>query len=338
VTNRPPLLVIAGTTASGKTECAVRIAETVGGEIVSADSMQVYRGLNVGTAKPTAEQRRHVRFHVVDVVEPDEPYNVALHQEQARAAIAGIAQRGHLPILCGGTGLYLRAVTEGLAFPPGERGSAVRLRLEAEMEELGPEVMHARLAALDPAAAAGIHPHNRKRVIRALEMRELAPRTGSPSLSHSGSRWGRRPACPVPVAGPAVDAPRPDAYNAAKFVLTGPREALYARIEQRADEMLAAGWLDEVRALLARGLAPELQSLQALGYRHLVRHLAGATDPAEARRLIVRDTRRYAKRQLTWFRREPDAVWLSWATPAEREQAVDHVLEAARRLAPADAQ
>ena len=326
---RLPLLVIAGTTASGKTECAVRVAEEAGGEIVNADSMQVYRGLEVGTAKPTAAQRQRARFHLVDVVEPDQPYSVALYQQQARAAIAGIAQRGRLPILCGGTGLYLRAVTQGFDFPPGERGSSLRQRLEAEMRELGPEAMHARLAALDPAAAARTHPHNRQRVIRALEIAELPACPGGAPSRAGGP--------PPPGPGPAsVDAPERIPYNAAKFVLTGPREALYARIERRVDEMLAAGWLEEVRRLLARGLSPELQSLQALGYGHLARHVAGETDLAEARRLIQRDTRRYAKRQLTWFRREPDGVWLSWATPGEWEELVAQVPAAARRLCAAE--
>ncbi|NSW57293.1 MAG: tRNA (adenosine(37)-N6)-dimethylallyltransferase MiaA [Armatimonadetes bacterium] len=297
-----PLLVIAGPTASGKTEAAIRVARCVGGEIVSADSMQIYRGLDVGTAKPTSEERRAARFHLVDCVDLDQPYTVADFQRDARRAIREIYGRGNLPILCGGTGLYIRALLRHFDFPPAQAGGSrvVRRRLEDELAQLGSEAMHARLASADPVAAAEISPSDSKRIVRALEVLEI---TGN-AISEQ-----RR-----------VDATPEVHYNALYLVISRPREALYEGIDARVDRMLSHGWLDEVRAIDARGLQPALPSLQALGYRQMLAWL-NFPGPRESFAQVVasikRETRRFAKRQLTWFRREEGAVWREWRTDAE---------------------
>jgi len=299
-----PLLVIGGPTATGKTEAAVRIAEHRGGEIVSADSMQIYREFDIGTAKPTSDQRARARFHLVDVVDPRQAYTVADFQSDARAAIADIDARGKLPILCGGTGLYLRAVLGGLSFPPGGTPETreIRERLEQEADELGLAALHGRLAQVDPPTAARVAPADRKRVIRALEVYE-----------HTGQ--------PLGVLARVDDTAKVN-YNAATFALTSPRAVLYERIEARVDEMLAAGWLAEVERLRATGLTASHQAMQAIGYRHLLAYLEADGEWAGVVAGIKRDTRRYAKRQLTWLRREA-VTWLEWSTPAEFDAAVD---------------
>jgi tRNA dimethylallyltransferase len=298
------LLVIAGPTATGKTAAAVRLAQRHDGEIVSADSMQIYRGFDVGTAKPTAEERAQARFHLVDCADPRQPYTVADFQRDARAAIADIQARGRLPILCGGTGLYLRAVLGGLSFPPGGTAEtlAIRRRLEAEAETLGAAALHGRLAQVDPATAARVAPADRKRVIRALEVYEA---TGQPLTALA-----------------RVDDDAKVNYNAATFALTSPRPLLYARIEARVDEMLAAGWVEEVAGLRAAGFSGAHQAMQAIGYRHLLAYLERGGDWVQVVADIKRDTRRYAKRQLTWFRQDR-MTWLEWSTPTDFDAAVE---------------
>lgn len=290
---RIPLLVIGGPTAAGKTAAAVEVAAGVGGEIVSADSMQIYRGLDIGTAKPTPAERSRARFHLVDILEPTAEYTVADFQRDAEQAIADIWSRGKLPILCGGTGLYIRSVLSGLSFPVGAVAETreLRHRLQREAEELGAEALHRQLARVDPRTAQRVAVGDVRRVIRALEV-YLA--TGQPF-----SELAR------------VDEERRVIYNATTFVLTCPRALLYRRIDQRVDEMLSAGWLDEVGALRSAGLSLQHQSMQAIGYRHLLLYLERGGDWLETVGLIKRDTRRYAKRQLTWFRREPGRL-LEW--------------------------
>lgn len=298
-----PLLVIGGPTATGKTEAALRVAERHGGEIVSADSMQIYKGLDLGTAKPTAAERARAPFHLVDVVDPLQPYTVADFQRDARAAIADIHGRGKLPILCGGTGLYIRAVLGGLSFPPGAipETQESRRRLEDEAEEGGLAALHRRLAEVDPPTAARVAPSDRKRIIRALEVYE---HTGAPFSALA-----------------RVDEAGQVHYNAATFALVCPRPMLYRRIEERVDAMLAAGWLDEVRRLRERGLTSAHQAMQAIGYRHLLAYLERDGEWGQVVTDIKQDTRRYAKRQVTWFRRE-NVRWLEWSTGEEFDTAV----------------
>lgn len=315
-----PLLVIGGPTATGKTDLAVRVARAVGGEIISADSMQIYRGLDIGVAKPTAAQRAAARFHLVDFVAPDDPYTVADFQRDARRAILEAFGRGALPILCGGTGLYLRAVLEHFAFPAAEapRRQEVRKALERELAAVGSEEMHRRLEAADPHAAARIAPGDARRITRALEVLALS---GAPPSSL------RR-----------VDENPPVQYNRVYHVLTRPRPDLYRAIEARVDDMIAAGWLDEVAWLRAQGCGPALQSMQAIGYRHLLQCLMDnenggrPADPEPVIATIKRDTRRFAKRQLTWFRREVGARWLHWADEAEFDSVARLVVRDAQRL------
>jgi len=309
-------LVICGPTATGKTEMAVRVAERVGGEIVSADSMQIYRHLDIGTAKPSPDQRTRATFHLLDIIEPDEPYNVALFQRDARAAIQEIAGRGRLPILCGGTGLYIRAVIQGFGFPAAQQPEAQRVRraLQAELAEIGNEVMHERLGTLDPQAAERIPVADSKRIIRALEVYEL---TGRPISEQQ-----------------RVDEQQAADYNKLSFALTCPRPMLYERIGARVEQMMAAGWLKEVRGLRDRGYDLSLPALQAIGYRHLMKYLSDEGDLGATVGLIKRDTRRFAKRQLTWLRREQDLTWLQWQTAEQFEVALATILAAVATVQP----
>lgn len=307
------LLVIAGPTAAGKTEAAIRVAESVPAEIVSADSMQIYRELEAGTAKPTPGERARAVFHLTDCVDPRLPYTVADYQREARERIAEVQARGRLPILCGGTGLYIRAVLGGLSFPPGatEQLAAIRSRLEEEAAREGSAALHRRLLAVDAATAARLAPADRKRIIRALEVYE---HTGQPF-----SRLAR------------VDGAAKLHYNSATFGLTCPRAVLYERINSRVDAMLAAGWLAEVGRLRQSGLGHAHQAMQAIGYRHLLNYLEEDGQFEAVVENIKRDTRRFAKRQLTWFRREA-VQWLEWEGVTEFAVAVSTLTRAARSL------
>lgn len=286
---RPSILAIVGPTAVGKSAVAERLALALGGEVVSADSMQVYRGMDVGTAK-TPPRDRLVPHHCLDLVDPGEPYSAALYQRDARTAIADIAGRGLLPVVAGGTGLYVRAALDEMSFPAGAINGALRRDLERRLEEAGPEAMHAELATTDPASASLIHPHNVKRVLRALEMASQ----GTSYASQAAGFARRRLHYPDTV-----------------FVgLTMERAALYERIDARVDAMIGAGLIDEVRALLARGLRETLTAAQAIGYKELVAVIDG-DDTLEAAVLAVKQaSRRYAKRQLSWFRADPRVTWL----------------------------
>lgn len=314
-----PLLVIAGPTACGKTQAAIRVARAVGGEIISADSMQIYRDLEVGTAKPTPEERAQVRFHLVDFVDVEQPYTVADYQRDATQAIAEVWGRGCLPILCGGTGLYVRAVLEHFVFPADDPEQRARLRtqLEAEAECLGAETMHRRLSEIDPEAAARILPGDLRRILRAFEVIAL---TGAPA----GVQQRR-----------VDDAPGVQ-YNHSTFILTRPRTLLYEGIERRVDQMMAAGWVDEVAALRrSRPVAGGSQAMQAIGYRHLWQALEECPESLDLDGLtatIKRDTRRFAKRQLTWFRRESPAQWREWGSTAEFDRVLHDLSHGATRL------
>ena len=284
------LLAIVGQTGTGKTEVGVVLAEALGGEIVSADSMQVYRGMDIGTAKPTAQQRARAPHHLIDIIDPDEPFSVADYRKRADAALEDIWRRGRQPILVGGSGLYVRAVLDEMDFSMVPPDPELRRRLTAEARSKGTRALHERLAQVDPAAAARIHPNDEKRIIRALE---VAEGMGEPMS---------RPQ--------ELDRGKAARYNSGQFGLTLPREELYRRIDARVERMMEEGLLEEVKGLLRRGYGGELAAMKGLGYAQLAPHLQGETSLAEAVRRLKRDTRRFAKRQLTWFRADPRIEWV----------------------------
>jgi tRNA dimethylallyltransferase len=279
--------VILGPTAVGKTDVAIRLAERWGGEIISADSSAVYRGLDIGSAKPTPDEQRRVRFHLIDVADPSEVFTAARFRELALQAMTDIRARGKRVLIVGGTGLYLRVLLHGFSLAPPPADPEVRARWKAEVERVGAPALHARLQQIDPLAAARIHPNDAVRITRAFEVYEM---TGVPI-----SQWQQRAAAELP---------------AIKIGLTMPREHLYARIDRRVDTMIAQGMLREVQTLLQNGYNPEQPALKGLGYRHLIGYLQGRVSWDEAVRLWKRDTRRFAKRQMTWFRREPGVHWV----------------------------
>jgi tRNA dimethylallyltransferase len=281
-----PFLALVGPTASGKTEAALQVAEALGAEILSIDSMLVYRGMDVGTAKPTTEQRARVPHHLLDLVEPSEAFSVAAFQAAAREAADDVRRRGPRPLLVGGSGLYLRAVVDELEFPGTEPD--VRGELEEEAAVVGAERMHGRLTETDPDAASKIESANVRRTVRALEVAAITGRT----FSSYAAAWDSYP---------------PDRVRAAGIRLTP--EQLSARVETRVREMLAAGWLDEVEKLVAGGFGGWLTSSQAIGYAELARHLAGALSLEDAVRQTVTRTRHLARRQMAWFRRDPRIRW-----------------------------
>jgi tRNA dimethylallyltransferase len=279
--------VILGPTAVGKTDVAIRLAERWGGEIISADSSAVYRGLDIGSAKPTPAEQRRVRFHLIDVADPSEVFTAARFRELALQAMADIQARGKRVLIVGGTGLYLRVLLHGFSLAPPPADPEVRARWKAEVERVGAPALHARLQQIDPLAAARIHPNDAVRITRAFEVYDM---TGAPI-----SQWQQRANAELP---------------ALKIGLTMPREQLYARIDQRVDKMIAQGMLEEVRTLLQNGYNPEQPALKGLGYRHLIGYIQGRVSWDESVRLWKRDTRRLAKRQMTWFRTEPGVHWV----------------------------
>ncbi len=283
-----PLAVVLGPTACGKSALALELAERLQGEIISGDSMQVYRGLDIGTAKLPLSERRYIPHHLIDILPPDAAFNVADFRDRAAQAIREIHHRGKLPILVGGTGLYIDALLYPYHFAAESAPDpALRSRLQQEYREEGAPAMHRRLQAIDPAAAARIHPNDAHRLLRALEVYEC---TGTPLSSHQQIKPG-------------------NAYHAVIIGLTCEREPLYRNIEARVDAMFAAGLGEEVRGLLQSGLPRQAQSMQGIGYRQTAAWLCGETDRETAIALIKRDTRRFAKRQFTWFKRNPDIVW-----------------------------
>jgi tRNA dimethylallyltransferase len=298
-----PFLALVGPTASGKTEAALTVAERLGAEIVSVDSMLVYRGMDVGTAKPSAAARAAVPHHLIDVVEPSEPFSVAAYQALARRAVDVIGQRGRRPLLAGGTVLYLRAVADDLAFPATD--PELRASLEAEAVRVGALAMYERLAASDPVAAAKIEPGNVRRTIRALEVAEV---TGRP-FSSFATAWERYEPSRLRAAGVAVE-----------------RGALAKRIDVRVHEMLDAGLLEEVGALVERGFGGWLTSSQAIGYAEFARHLAGELTLAEAVAGTVKRTKALARRQVAFLRRDPRIRWFE-AGEAGALTLVDEIAE-----------
>ncbi len=286
---KPAVIAVAGPTASGKSDLGLKLAQRLGGEIVCMDSMQIYRRMDIGTAKPTAQERALLPHHMLDVADPTEAYAVADYAVAAEQVIAQILSRGRVPILVGGTGLYLKALMDGLSL--GGTGGDERLRAELNAladEPGGKERLHARLAAVDPETAARLHPNDRRRVIPAIEVFE---QTGVP-MSRQNHAAQDRPFRVLPLA------------------LEWPRDLLYARLETRVHRMMEMGLLSEVRALLESGVAPAAQSMQGIGYKELIPAAMGQDDVNRAVWDIIVHTRHYAKRQGTWLRAEPRCVWL----------------------------
>jgi tRNA dimethylallyltransferase len=282
------VIAVVGATATGKSGLAIALARALGGEVVNADSMQLYQGMDIGTAKEPEAARQGVPHHLLDIWPVTRTANVADYQKLARAAIDGIMARGHVPVLVGGSGLYVRAALDDLHFYGTDRG--IRARLESELAGLGPAALHARLAALDPAAAAAILPSNGRRIVRALEVIEL---TGGPFAATM----------------PAYEQVRP----AVQIGLTLPRPELDQRIAARVDRMWQAGFEAEVKDLVHQGLRDGKTACRALGYRQVLRHLDGELTLDEAREETVKATRRFARRQESWFRRDPRVHWLDAA-------------------------
>ena len=306
-----PLIILTGPTAVGKTAASIGLAKAVGGEIISADSMQVYRHMDIGSAKITEEEMQGIPHYLVDVLDPEEAFNVVRFQEMAKAAMQKIHDNGHIPIVVGGTGFYIQALLYDIDFTENDSDFSFREEMEKTAREKGAEYLHSLLKQADPEAAEQIHPHNIKRVIRALEFNR---KTGQKISTHNEQE--RRKQSP---------------YEFAYFVLTDNREALYARIDRRVDKMMEQGLLEEVRALKDRGIARESVSMQGLGYKELLAYLDGEILLEEAVRIIKRDTRHFAKRQLTWFRRERDVIWIDrQEIGQEEEKIVDYMLNVLR--------
>ena len=296
---KPTCWVLTGPTASGKTALSIRLAKAHDCEIVCMDSMQIYRGMTIGTAKPTPEEMDGVPHHMIDVAEPGEAFSVAQYQEMAEAAMADIVSRGHQLLLVGGTGLYLRALRHPMAMGMVTGDDAIRQQLEDEAKQTdGRYKLHQRLESVDPDTAARLHVNDVRRVVRALEVYQL---TGIPFSKQ-----------------PQVEQETPFNYRVAS--LTMDREILYQRIEKRVDMMLEAGLLDEVRALLDSGVPADAQAMKGLGYKELVPYLRGEITMDEAVYELKLGTRHYAKRQLTWMRREEDVLWVDSLSPDAYDQ------------------
>ncbi len=288
-----PLVAILGPTAIGKSALGLQLAQEFRGEIVSADSRQVYRGMDIGTAKPTAAEQQLVPHHLIDLVDPDEPFTLAEYQHLAYATIAHIHARGNVPFLVGGTGLYVRAVLEGLSIPR----VAPNPERRAELEREDAPILYARLQRSDPLAASKIEPRNKRRIIRALEVCEAA---GKPISALQ-----------------TLNAPN---YRVLRIGLTMPRDQIYERIDARVDQMIADGLIEEVRALLAHGYSADLPAMSGLGYRQIATYLNGKCARDEAIRVLKRDTRRFVHHQYSWFRLDdPRIQWYNLAEPCDIE-------------------
>ncbi len=285
-----PLIILTGPTAVGKTALSIGLAQKLDGEIISADSMQVYKHMDIGTAKIKADEMEGIPHHLIDILEPDEPFNVVIFQQKAREALEGIYSRGHLPIIVGGTGFYIQALLYDIDFENEGDDPSYRKQLETLVQTDGSEKLHRMLAAVDPASAQAIHPHNVKRIIRALEYYHIHNR---PISSHN-----------------AEQSRRESPYHFLYFVLNSDRQILYDRIDRRVDSMMEEGLEMEVARLKAAGYTKDMVSMQGLGYKELFDYLDGACSLEEAVRIIKRDTRHFAKRQLTWFKRERDVRWI----------------------------
>lgn len=309
--DKPLVACIAGPTATGKTDAAVAVCRALSGEVISMDSMQIYKQLSIGTAKPSGDEMHGIPHHLLSYVEPSRAYTVAEYQQDAERAMQDVLDRGRLPVFAGGTGLYLQAVSHPLRFTEASFDLALRDSLQARAEAPdGRQGLFDELTRVDPLAAAGMHPNNVRRVIRALEVYHL---TGVP-MSAQTKEWEAEPAQEWHI-----------------FALNWPREMLYDRINRRVDRMIKRGLIDEVRQLLAEGIAPASQAMQAIGYKEVVAMLQGACTLAEAIEQIKMNTRRYAKRQITWLKRDARIQWIDLSTFPSAEAVHAYIIDQIRR-------
>ncbi len=305
-TEKPKIIVICGPTGVGKTAVGVELAGHFNGQIIGADSMQVYRHMDIGTAKPTAEEQARVAHHMIDIIGPDEPFDAARYAELAGTKIFELDRQEVTPFVVGGTGLYIKALLHGL-FEAEVFDADVRRRLKQEADAQGIESLHERLRRLDPESAERLHPNDRYRILRALEVVET---TGKPiSRYHREHGFSEQP------------------FEALKIALSMDRKALYARINQRVDAMIAAGFLEEVKSLLAQGYSGNLKSMQSIGYRHMLDFIQGRSSREACVRTLKRDHRRYAKRQLTWFKADPQIIWKEPGQVEEIKMLVEKFLD-----------
>ena len=299
--DRKPLIILAGPTAVGKTSLSIRLAKETGGEIISADSMQVYRHMDIGSAKITKEEMEGVPHYLVDVLEPEEEFNVVRFQQMAKEAAERIWKKGKIPLVVGGTGFYIQALLYDIDFTENDGDESYRRQLERKAsDEEGASELYEILKTVDPKAAQEIHPRNIKRIIRALEFYH---QTGKKISEHNETQRQRE-----------------SPYNYTYFVLTDERSRLYERIDRRVDLMMEQGLLDEVRYLKERGVRKDSTAMQGLGYKELYAYLEGEYPLDEAVRIIKRDTRHFAKRQLTWFKRERDVIWADKSVIGQEEE------------------
>ena len=309
---KQPLIVLTGPTAVGKTSLSISLAKAVNGEIISADSMQVYKKMDIGSAKIRSEEMQGIPHYLVDVLEPEEEFHIVKFQQMAKKAMEDIYSRGKVPILVGGTGFYIQAVTKDIDFTEAQQENDYRKELEALAEEKGGEHLHEMLRKVDPVSADAIHAHNVKRVIRALEFYN---QNGSPISAHNEEQKQHE-----------------SPYNLAYFVLNMPRVLLYERIGLRVDQMMKEGLLEEVTRLKEDGCHRGMVSMQGLGYKEILAFLDGEYPLEEAVRVLKRDTRHFAKRQLTWFRREQELTWVNKDQFSYQEdQILDYMLEICRK-------
>ena len=302
-----PLIILTGPTAAGKTDISIRLAEKIGGEIISADSMQVYKRMDIGTAKITEAEMHGIRHHLIDVLEPTEPFNVSVFKELADKAAEDIYSRGKIPIMVGGTGFYIQALLYDIDFSD-ELSDGYRVSLEAVAQtEGGADKLYDQLKAVDPASCKIIHKNNVKKVIRALEFYHY---NGTPISEHN-----------------SVQREKQSAYDSMYLVLTMDRAKLYSRIEKRVDIMMDNGLIEEVRVLMDEGLDDSYISMQGIGYKEVYEYLKGNCTEEEAVYNIKQNTRHFAKRQLTWFRREKDVIWIDKDNYTSDEEIADHIVD-----------
>lgn len=305
---KKPMIILTGPTAVGKTDLSIQLAKAINGEIISADSMQVYRHMDIGSAKVTPEEMDGVPHHLIDVLEPEEEFNVVVFQKLAKEALTGIYERGHIPIIVGGTGFYIQALLYDIDFTENDGDTAIRRELEKLAQTQGAGCLHQMLQEIDPESAAAIHQNNVKRVIRAIEFYR---QTGKKiSLHNEQEREKQSP------------------YQFLYYVLDTDRKTLYERIDRRVDLMMEHGLVDEVKHLADMGCTRDMVSMQGLGYKEILDYLSGEIPLEEAVYILKRDTRHFAKRQMTWFKRERDVRWLELEQfQNDRKKVLEHILD-----------